>query len=200
MDYRVENRSDSSGRNTPTVSEQLSSTMLSRSSTSTGVTEYQEFEQTSPPFHKSTPGLKCLFCFVSCGYDSDHVSEWRSHCSQHFQGRQPPNDLECFLCEEFRARSNGDTTAWRQILDHTASRHLNRRNVTRILPPNSIVVFMFQQGLISNTDLNKLGLDWEMVPSANQDFYPRPEEKCFSSRNFNATGQVSQAENHSDIR
>jgi hypothetical protein len=45
--------------------------------------------------------LECTFWFLSCAYlaHGHHVEEWKTHCLSHFRGEEPPNKVQCPLCE-----------------------------------------------------------------------------------------------------
>jgi hypothetical protein len=135
-------RSNSSGHYTPT----MASTNQSPSSISSELTEDDlEFELAPAGQCFRRPFFDCAFYFLACSYRSEDEDEWKKHCSQHIEGHELPNELECFLCSEFVARSNGNTTAWNQILDHIVTQHGSGHNVTRSTPPHSIVRFLEKQ-------------------------------------------------------
>lgn len=177
MRNRAGNPSDSSGRNTPAVSDH--STAGSASSTYTGMTEDHELEQASTPLHSSPSVLQCMFSFLWCNFASSSESTWRSHCIEHFQRLDPPSHLPCFLCDDFVAVSERHTTVWVKILDHIASRHVNGQNTTRTLPPESILSYLAQNGIISNVDLTRIQLT-----TANQGCYIQKGEESFGSQDI----------------
>jgi hypothetical protein len=158
-------RSNSSGHYTPT----MASTDQSPSSVTSDLTE-DDLELESAPTRQCfrRPFFDCVFYFLSCDYRSEDESEWYSHCTSHFQGHDFPNELECFLCSDFSARSQGDTTAWNQILDHIVTQHGSGHNVTRTTPPQSIVCFLDKQNANRENSKGQVAPQSELTKAQRQ--------------------------------
>jgi hypothetical protein len=128
------------------------STSTSTSSVSSAPTEDMDLDSASSLPCYERPSFYCVFVLLPCDYRTDDENECNRHCIGHIRDRHPPDELDCFLCDEFSARSVDKTTAWSLLMDHVVTRHGSRRNVTRTAPPRSIMRLVIQQHSISGTD------------------------------------------------
>jgi hypothetical protein len=151
--------SDSSGRNTPTVSGHSSSAKQSCSSVVTEMTDDQDLEHAFLVIEPNASIHPCLFAFNGCTYASNNVIKWKNHCTEHFNKDQEllPS-IDCFLCK-FRADTSEDGTAWAQFLEHAALEHRNGQNASRPISKEGLLQFLLQRGVISELSLSKKEMD-----------------------------------------
>ncbi|CAN9170884.1 unnamed protein product [Alternaria alternata] len=76
-----------------------------------------------------TPRYECSFSFLSCSYVSLNAEKWKTHCQSHFRGREPPQTVDCPLCD-FQYTSADGWAAWDRRVEHFKVSHHDRDQTT----------------------------------------------------------------------
>jgi hypothetical protein len=173
----------------------MASTNRSPSSVTSELTEFDlELEPTPLRQCFEGPIYTCVFWFLPCEFRSEHEEDWKTHCVRHFKGSKAPNELECFLCNGFNAKSCGDTTAWSQFMHHIVTQHASGHNVTRTTLPRSIARFLTNQNICAEN--SKGGSDTQRTFEQAERQVHYPEDNLHSAPNERTMGWMKEQSGH----
>ncbi|KAF2792055.1 hypothetical protein K505DRAFT_279517 [Melanomma pulvis-pyrius CBS 109.77] len=99
---------------------------------------------------------ECAFWFLSCSYISYDQEEWRTHCISHFRGEEPPQSVQCPLCDQFNYTCNNGWTSWNYRMDHMSQHHLVGETLRTSRPDFHLFQYLWQKRLIDDGDLKEL--------------------------------------------
>ncbi|KAH7075475.1 hypothetical protein BKA63DRAFT_414073 [Paraphoma chrysanthemicola] len=103
-----------------------------------------------------TPVYECAFWFLSCSYISHNQEEWMVHCEAHFQGEEPPQAVQCPLCE-WSAETDDGRMSWNARMQHLATSHTMLGQTLRTSRPDfHLFQHLWRKRLIDNEDLKEL--------------------------------------------
>ncbi|KAF1944193.1 hypothetical protein EJ02DRAFT_420529 [Clathrospora elynae] len=103
-----------------------------------------------------TPVYECAFWFLSCEYISPNREEWETHCMSHFRGEEPPQAVQCPLCE-WAATCECGLTAWNARMHHLAIEHTMLGQTLRTSRPDfGLFQHLWRRRLIDSQDLKEL--------------------------------------------
>ncbi|KAG9185551.1 hypothetical protein G6011_06882 [Alternaria panax] len=103
-----------------------------------------------------TPFYECVFWFLNCPYASQDREEWETHCSSHFRGEEPPNTVQCPLCE-WGVTCEVGGQAWSMRMQHLAYEHTMRGQTLRTSRPDFwLFEYLWRVRLIDAADLKEL--------------------------------------------
>lgn len=109
-----------------------------------------------PRTHIPTPMYECAFWFLSCGYISKNQEEWMTHCESHFRGEEPPQSVQCPLCD-WAASSDDGRVSWHARMQHMACEHTMLGQTLRTSRPDfDLFHFLFRRRLIDDQDYKEL--------------------------------------------
>jgi hypothetical protein len=102
------------------------------------------------------PVFECAFWFLNCGYVSSNREEWETHCRSHFRGEEPPQTVQCPVCD-WSAKFESGWTAWDMRMQHLALEHTMRGQTLRTSRPDfELFRFLWNRRLIDEQDLKEL--------------------------------------------
>jgi hypothetical protein len=103
-----------------------------------------------------TPLYECAFWFLSCPYISANQEEWMTHCESHFRGEDPPQSVQCPLCD-WAVTSEDGRASWHMRMQHLAYDHTMLGQTLRTSRPDfSLFHFLFKRRLIDDEDYKEL--------------------------------------------
>jgi hypothetical protein len=103
-----------------------------------------------------TPVYECAFWFLNCGYISQNKEEWETHCSSHFRGEEPPQTVQCPLCD-WEVTCDLGRHAWGMRMHHLAYEHTMRGQTLRTSRPDfRLFEYLWRMRLIDAEDLKEL--------------------------------------------
>jgi hypothetical protein len=109
-----------------------------------------------PRTYIPTPMFECAFWFLSCGYISENQEEWTIHCESHFRGEEPPQTVQCPLCD-WSVSSDDGRLSWKGRMQHLACEHTMLGQTLRTSRPDfSLFHFLFKRRLIDDQDYKEL--------------------------------------------
>ncbi|KAF2829713.1 hypothetical protein CC86DRAFT_367656 [Ophiobolus disseminans] len=125
----------------------------------TGVTLLEEHNgvlELPRNLHVHTPMYECAFWFLSCGYISHNREEWLMHCESHFRGEEPPQTVQCPLCE-WAVSSDDGRASWQARMMHLATEHTMMGQTLRTSRPDfGLFQHLWRKRLIDDQDLKEL--------------------------------------------
>jgi hypothetical protein len=102
------------------------------------------------------PVFECAFWFLNCVYVSQNRDEWEIHCQSHFRGEEPPQTVQCPLCD-WKVTCERGLTAWDMRMQHLALEHTMRGQTLRTSRPDfELFRFLWNRRLIDEQDLKEL--------------------------------------------
>jgi hypothetical protein len=102
------------------------------------------------------PMYECAFWFLSCGYISRNQDEWMMHCESHFRGEEPPQSVQCPLCDWAVTSENG-RASWNARMEHLACEHTMLGQTLRTSRPDfDLFHFLYRRRLIDDQDYKEL--------------------------------------------
>jgi hypothetical protein len=109
-----------------------------------------------PRAHMPTPVFECVFWFLSCGYISRDQEEWTTHCDSHFRGEEPPQTVQCPLCDWAMTSSHG-WDSWAARMQHLACDHVMLGQTLRTSRPDfNLFHHLWRRRLIDDQDYKEL--------------------------------------------
>lgn len=103
-----------------------------------------------------TPLYECAFWFLSCPYISHNRDEWSVHCESHFQGEEPPQSVQCPLCD-WAATCDDGRASWNARMHHLATSHTMLGQTLRTSRPDfGLFQHLWKKRLIDTEDLKEL--------------------------------------------
>jgi hypothetical protein len=109
-----------------------------------------------PATQIQTPVYECAFWFLSCGYISRNQEEWITHCESHFRGEEPPQTVQCPLCE-WTASSHDGRISWNSRMQHVAREHTMLGHTLRTSRPDfDLFRHLWRRRLIDDQDYKEL--------------------------------------------
>jgi hypothetical protein len=109
-----------------------------------------------PATHVQTPVYECAFWFVSCEYISRNQEEWITHCESHFRGEEPPQKVQCPLCD-WTATSEDGRASWSARMQHIAYEHTMLGHTLRTSRPDfDLFHHLWQKRIIDDQDYKEL--------------------------------------------
>jgi hypothetical protein len=109
-----------------------------------------------PATHVQTPVYECAFWFLSCGYISRNQEEWTTHCESHFRGEEPPQKVQCPLCD-WTASSEDGRASWSARMQHIACDHTMLGHTLRTSRPDfDLFHHLWRKRLIDDQDYKEL--------------------------------------------
>lgn len=112
--------SHSSGRSTPDLSFQTSST--TRDTVSLGTASDLYSNPPHSPLESDLP-IDCPFYWTGCMEQCESSSAWRSHCLSHMEVIARPALIDCSFCLTFTTKPAIESSCLDQILDHILQNH-----------------------------------------------------------------------------
>ncbi|KAF1917078.1 hypothetical protein BDU57DRAFT_401974, partial [Ampelomyces quisqualis] len=103
-----------------------------------------------------TPVFECAFWFLGCGYISRNQDEWTTHCESHFRGEDPPQSVQCPLCEWHVTLEDGGES-WNARMHHVACEHTMLGQTLRTSRPDfGLFHHLWCKRLIDDQDYKEL--------------------------------------------
>lgn len=103
-----------------------------------------------------TPVFECAFWFLSCVYISHNQEEWTTHCESHFRGEEPPQAVQCPLCDWKWFHEDG-RMSWNARMQHLALEHTMLGQTLRTSRPDfPLFHHLWRKRLIDDQDYKEL--------------------------------------------
>jgi hypothetical protein len=106
--------------------------------------------ETPPTVNFTSPVFACSFWFLSCTRTFHNSNDWRRHCLSHFKGEEPPNSVQCPLCDNFKCNGTDGWTAWNYRQSHLASHHLQGQPLSTSRPDFDLFQHLWRKRLIND--------------------------------------------------
>ncbi|KAH8708614.1 hypothetical protein GQ44DRAFT_627628 [Phaeosphaeriaceae sp. PMI808] len=102
------------------------------------------------------PVYECTFWFLNCSYISPSLEEWVTHCESHFRGEEPPQSVQCPLCD-WAVSSDDGRISWSARMHHLAHEHTMLGQTLRTSRPDfGLFYHLWRKRLIDAQDLKEL--------------------------------------------
>lgn len=102
-----------------------------------------------------TPLYECVFWFLSCRYISHSQEEWTTHCESHFRGEDPPQTVQCPLCDLKWFHADG-RASWGAKMQHLAEHTMLGQTLRTSRPDFDLFHHLWRKRLIDDQDYKEL--------------------------------------------
>jgi hypothetical protein len=139
--------------------------------------------ETPPTVNFTSPVFACSFWFLSCTRTFHNSNDWRRHCLSHFKGEEPPNSVQCPLCDNFKYNGTDGWTAWNYRQSHLASHHLQGQPLSTSRPDFDLFQHLWRKRLINDQAYIRL-IRGEYEPTHVEKYMSRNTRASRASRAF----------------
>lgn len=111
------------------------------------------------PVVREADRLVCLFGFLNCDRTFEEAREWYEHSKSHFQGKSPPEKLQCpFSSCRWKVEGTDGEHAWTARWEHFEQDHDLLSNSERLSanPDTQLITHLWNSKVIGGAELQEL--------------------------------------------
>lgn len=109
----------------------------------------------APSTQSSSGRLACSFSFLNCGYRSDDLEEWDTHCQHHLRGHLP-KEVHCPFDCQWSTVANTGAEAWRLRIVHISRVHAQDEVERDLRPERSLIEHLWRNKLVDDAQKKEL--------------------------------------------